>query len=142
MAIGFVDKDVIEQGPYLDRFSVVVDIDPSIIENVRQYFATLDNSQHWFMAEGVEKTLADGQVVYDINGDTRNARERFDDGTLATKTVTDDDGNTTTQPKYTSLQPGRKYISYITYTSTAIAELPAVGSRAEVLIRPAAPILD
>ena len=140
MAVGFLDKDFVDEGPFLVRFHSIQMLDPQIIANVKLWIATLDQETTWYMGDGIYKEES-GEEFYDFNVDSRRARELFDDGKLASKTTTDSNGNEQTIADYTRLKPDRKYSAFVTYTSEVVTEIRAIGARAEILLRSAGPIL-
>jgi len=91
MAIGYIDKDFIEEGPFRLVFYDIQMDDPSILENVKLWFSDKKFLNTYYMGTGVEKTDSGGNVIYVFNGDTREARKLLANGSLATEKVLNDE---------------------------------------------------
>lgn len=147
MAIGFIDKDFVDEGPFLVRFHSIQILDPAILGNVKLWFSTPNQKTTWYMGDGVYKQEdVSGEEFYDFNVDTRRARELMDDGSLATEVVEEENEDTGEMEEnevalYNRLRPDRRYDAFVTYTSEAVTDIRAVGARAEILVRSAGPIL-
>jgi len=144
MAVGYIDKDFIEEGPFRAVFYNIALDDSFVLENVKLWLGW-EGEVAYYMASGVEGTDADGETIYEFNADTRRARKLMSDGSLETKTVTveDDEGNETTEerPKYRTLDTERLYIAEVSYTSTAVTAIRSTGAKAELEIRESINIL-
>jgi len=78
--MAFKDKDFIEEGPFRAlAYDFQVD-DPSVFSNVTLWLSS--QSATYWLAQGVQTTDQDGNVVYEFNGDTLAARRLTSDGTL------------------------------------------------------------
>jgi len=134
MAIGFIDKDFIEEGPFRAVFYAIQMDAPESLSNVKLWFAYPDGSGTYFLADGQQDTDQDGEVVYVFNGNTRSAQKLTSDGSLETKTVTDGQGNESEEPVDSILPPKRKYVAEVTF-ELDVAAVRAVGARGEILVR-------
>jgi len=134
MAVGFIDKDFIEEGPFRAAFYNIQMDDPKSLTNVKLWFAFEDGSGTFFIADGQQDTDPDGETIYVFNGNTRSAQRLMDDGSLETTTVQNEDGSTSEEPVDTALPPETRYVAEVTF-QLDVAAVKAVGGRGEVIVR-------
>jgi len=131
MALGYIDKDFIEEGPFRCVFYDIEMDDPAGLSSVRLWLT--GGGETYFMAQGQQKTDSDGNIVYVFNGDTLDGRPMDDDGTLRTETVIED-GEEVRRPVSQRLQPDRRYEAEVTFT-LGVLDLRSVAARAKILVR-------
>ena len=122
-AVGFIDKDAFPEGPFKCRFFQIILDDPSILSNVKLWMGPRGGPAY-YLADGIETTEG-GDTFFVFEGDTRRARKQLSDGSL--------EGGSS-NPVFTSLKPGSKYLCEVSYSSALLDTSRAVGGRAEVTI--------
>jgi len=135
MAVGYIDKDFIEEGPFGCVFYNIQMDDPAALSDVRLWMTEPGSETTYWLADGQQDTDQNGDVVYVFNGDTLEARKMEPDGSLETKMEdVDGDGEDEEIVVTSTLQPQKRYIAEVTFT-LGVLDVRAIGARAEIELR-------
>jgi len=131
MAVGYIDKDFIEQGLFkLTVWNWQMN-NPESFDTVELFMTPINGQGYtYYLGEAVQDTDPDGEIIYVFNSNSNTANRQLSDGSI--EATTDDDGNEF--PVEYQMPVDKKYEAEVAAKLDILGK-GFVAARGEILLR-------